>query len=275
MSVVRSIGFRGLAALGRSLVARDGYDLAACQAWSNLKDLPLGRRLMVYAYREAALAEYYAESTSSARREALKALFMGEDSGARWAERYAEHNPYHHPDSLAAHLASKAALRWLIDDLASGSVSSVHLIGCSSGRDCAYLAERFPAAAVRGSDFDRAIVAFCEERYHLPNLGFRVVDASEADAIGVIEEDALLSTGVVSYLDRDALHALLAHLPSRRVYIAEPRTGGFRGVASRSAGNFQWDHPYREILLAAGWRVEREEVVRAGRMDQVSLLASR
>lgn len=156
---------------------------------------------------------------------------------------------------------------------------SVHVIGCSSGRDCDYFARRFPEVRVCGSDCGPAITTYCSSWWNAPNLSFRPINISDPEAAGSIAEDAVVSTGVSVFVDHP--ETFFRALPSNvhRVYVAEPISLRYyqrRATVSAPSGNFCWNHPFRRLLSESGWMVEREELsVGRGDSGQVSLLATR
>jgi hypothetical protein len=199
--------------------------------------------------------EYYAPATGTARREAIKALCMGEDSGVRWARQYLARG---FPDGFTPLIAMFGELE---SRLASGTVTSVHQVACCSGREIAYFASRYPRVTFTGSDADPAIVDFLRETWReLPNLAFTRLRLEEADnaEMDALRGDLVYASGGFHYMDPESLcrfllctrnlaRTILLSQPLARTYATETR----RDSAPR--GQLSWSHPYPYYLEQTGW----------------------
>jgi SAM-dependent methyltransferase len=199
--------------------------------------------------------EYYDSATSTARREAIKGLCMGDESGVRWARQYLERG---FPDRYTPLIAMFGELE---SRLASGLVASVHQVGCCSGREIAYFAKRFPEVAFTGSDSDPEIVDFLRTHWReVANLRFvqlRMESGDDAEMAN-LRADLVYASGGLHYMDplslqrffsraRELSSALLLSQPLFRAYPA--------GEAKESSprGQLSWNHPYPYFLQQTGW----------------------
>jgi SAM-dependent methyltransferase len=206
--------------------------------------------------------EYYDPATSTARREAIKALCMGDESGVRWARQYLERG---FPDRYTPLIAMFGELE---SRLASGLVESVHQVGCCSGREIAYFARRFPAVAFTGSDSDPEIVDFLHEHWRdLANLRFvqlRMETSDDAEMEN-LRADLVYASGGLHYMDPQSLlrFFIRARALSTALLLSQPLVRAYPAGDTREStprGQLSWNHPYPYYLKQAGWtRVEWSE----------------
>jgi hypothetical protein len=199
--------------------------------------------------------EYYARTTSTDRREAIKALCMGVDSGVRWAKQYLKRgfpDPFTPMISMFGELESR---------LASGKVASVHQVACCSGREIAYFAKRYPQIAFTGSDADPAIVEFLREHWReLTNLSFACLrlEETEGTQMEALKSDLTYASGGFHYMDPESLQRFLAraHGLTRAMLLSQPLDRVYDTAAERDSKPRQqlsWNHPYPYYLAQAGW----------------------
>ena len=199
--------------------------------------------------------EYYAGATTTRRREAIKALCMGEDSGVRWAREYLKRG---FPDAYTPLIAMFGELE---SRLASGAVARVHQVGCCSGREIAYFARRYPGVAFTGSDADPSIVEFLRDTWReLPNLAFTVLKLDDPGDAGMqsLRGDVVYASGGLHYLDPESLLRLFVDTRSvaSTFLLSQPLARAYPAdgpQASSPRGQLSWNHPYPRYLREAGW----------------------
>lgn len=199
--------------------------------------------------------EYYAAATSTARREAIKALCMGEDSGVRWAQQYLERG---FPDPYTAVIAMFGEIE---SRLASGDVASVHQVACCSGREIAYFARRYPKITFVGSDADPAIVEFLRDKWReLPNLAFTLLrlEKTEDTEMESLRGDLVYASGGFHYMDPESLRRFFLHTHelAGSLLLSQPLARAYlTGTARESSprGQLSWNHPYPHYLAETGW----------------------
>ena len=199
--------------------------------------------------------EYYAPSTSTARREALKARCMGSASGVQWAKTYLARG---FPDRYTPVLAM---FRELERQLASGAVGHVHQVACCSGREIAYFARRFPGVTFRGSDGDADVVEFLRQTWRdLPNLSFVRIRLERTDAaeMTALESDLLYASGGFHYLDEPSLRSFVERARgwTSRLLLSQPLDPACSMQTPTHATprtQLSWNHPYAHYLREAGW----------------------
>ena len=201
------------------------------------------------------MSEYYNPTTATDRREALKELCMGKDSGVAWANEYARRG---FPDEFTDRTPIIRMLdRWL----SAGKAREVHQVACSSAREVAYFAQRYPHIRFVGSDIDGAIISACQERWgQIPNISFTTLGLGE---LGSREKESLrcdlvFDSGGLQYLDEPTLRAFFrALLPlTQKLMFHQPLDIRFfmhKHSSSKPRGNFSWNHPYIRYLKEAGW----------------------
>lgn len=214
------------------------------------------RKRLFEALSRALDGEYYDPGTSTARREEIKRLCMGEDSGVAWAKAYLARG---FPDRFTPVLGMFTELE---RRLASGAVRSVHQVACCSGREIAYFAQRHPEIRFRGSDADPAVVDFLRDEWrHLPNLSFAVLRLERPDDPGfaALESDVAYASGGLHYLDPPSLHRFLGRARglSSALLLSQPLDAGYapeRESLSTPRRMLSWNHPYPALLAATGWQ---------------------
>ena len=202
---------------------------------------------------------YYSTTATTEEREWIKSLCMAQSSAIVWAKHYLSLG---FPDRFTAALSMFAEIEQL---LSSGAVRTVHQVGCCSGREIAWFAQRYPAVAFVGSDCDEALVQFLREHWkHLPNLTFELVrmeEESPHDAT-LLKCDLLYASGGFHYMDPASLLRFFqrARPLATRLYLSQPMDRAFSPLTettSRGRGMLSWNHPYPALLTQAGWKTVR------------------
>jgi hypothetical protein len=200
-------------------------------------------------------SRYYDAACTSAEREQIKHICMGSTSGVAWAKRYlAKGFPEPHTPLLPMFRVLEA---WF----ASGQISSAHQVGCCSGRETAYFARRFPAISFTGSDCDPGVISFLREHWApVRNLQFVELHMEENThpADPELSCDVIFASGGFHYMDPDALLSFLirARRFSSRIALSQPMDRDFNATTmarSTPRGMLSWNHPYPNLLRAAGW----------------------
>jgi hypothetical protein len=173
---------------------------------------------------------------SSVRRSVLRSVLNG-NAGSNWAEYY-QH---------ATTIDFSQRKYQLLTAVLHRECGRVQWIGCCSGREVAYFAQRFPSLTFIGSDLSERVVAMCRATYDLPNLSFRSVDAVQAD----FGPDLVVALGVLVYMDAEEIRQFAARRP--RLFAAEPVRTGYDGTRTAYWGRMAWNHPYRQLFPSAAY----------------------
>jgi trans-aconitate methyltransferase len=198
---------------------------------------------------------YYSPDATTIRREEIKQLCMGRDSGVAWAKRYLEKG---FPEPQTANLPMFSILqKWF----ASGEIRSAHQVGCCSGREIAWFARHFPEIRFLGSDCDPAVVTFLKNFWAgIRNLDFMELhmDRPIPDAPGVCT-DLLYASGGFHYMDSTSLRHFFENIRkfAHRIALSQPLDRPFDAVQSEEStprGMLSWNHPYPRLLAEAGWK---------------------
>lgn len=217
-------------------------------------DLKGQRRACFNALAKSLDAAYYSPGAGTLRREEIKHLCMGSDTGVAWAKRYLKKG---FPEPQTPHLPMFPLLEeWFSD----GEICSAHQVGCCSGREIAWFAQQFPGISFTGSDGDPAVVAFLKDHWAgVPNLDFFELrmDQPISGETG-ISTDLLYASGGFHYMDPESLQRFLADIRghARRIALSQPLDRPFHPEASTESsprGMLSWNHPYPRLLRQAGW----------------------
>ena len=226
-------------------------------------------RLAFPALFERWIATRYLAEPDPDRREALKDICMAGESGVSWAEHY-EETPIRR-EGKVGDLAFDAACPWF-DGLEAALAAAppnarTVQIGCSSGREMAHYAQRFPALSFLGTDIDPAIVARAARVHRLPNLRFEVARAHALMArIPEVPPLILYSNGALQYVQPEHVAAMFQAFARRgrlRTIFGETWRPDGRplGAHSRWRGNFAWSHDYRDYAEEAGLAVREARAI--------------
>ena len=139
-------------------------------------------------------------------------------------------------------------------------IKIVHQVGCSSGRELAYLADQRPEAQYEGSDCCNEAVDFCHTHWKDTEMDFCVVDLTEKSNIERIQSDLVFCSGVLPYLDPNSIRQFFKFLPAKYIMIGEPFEKQTSGSSSPMYSDFKWDHPYAHYLGKHDWKIIRSEV---------------
>jgi hypothetical protein len=186
------------------------------------------------------------------RREALKADVIGGAAGVRWAAHYA---------AAEVVVSDKdPLLGWALDVLQGSPPQTVIQVGCSSGRELAWLAARAPRHHFVGTDPYEEVVVAAQQRF--PNLIFQTGSAQQIDmTLARHPSPALvLALGSLQFVQPEHLPPFFRAIASARarVMISEPGHVGWDDLkGSRWNGGIAWSHDYRWYAEQGGLRTER------------------
>ncbi|MBF0143770.1 MAG: class I SAM-dependent methyltransferase [Magnetococcales bacterium] len=188
-------------------------------------------------------------------REALKDVCMAGPGGVGWAEHY-DRMPIVRSRRFDEEFPFFPTVDSVLENAADGAVV-IH-IGCSSGRETAYFAQRYPKLSFIGTDIDGPIVSRAERVYQRDNLLYKVARARD---ILLVTDDVqklfILSHGSLQYVQPEHLEMMfksLRNCPDATIIVCEPwrEDGPSVGRHSRWRGNFSFSHDYRLYSEQAG-----------------------
>jgi len=198
---------------------------------------------------------YYAPTATTAERECIKELCMAGSSAIGWAKHYLSLGfPDKHTPALAMFPEIEKAL-------ASGVLRTVHQVGCCSGREIAWFAQRYPGVRFVGSDCDEPLVRFLREHWQqLPNLAFELVRLEKENPrdAALLKCDLLYASGGFHYMDTASLQRFFERVKplAARLYLSQPMNRSYSPITepvSQGRGMLSWNHPYPALLIRAGW----------------------
>ena len=205
----------------------------------------------------------YLKETNPDRREDLKDICMGGESGAEWAQIY-ENQPV--VPSSYGDLDFDVAFPWLKSSYAiieKSPKNSIFIqLGCSSGKEVDFLAQQFPERQFVGSDIDDVIVQQARKNHPRKNLIFKVERAHKIgrdipDNIPII----VLGKGSLQYVQPEHLNEMFTNLSNRKnvtVILQEPYSLLGMDIGnndSRWRGNFSFSHEYRNYAKNANFKI--------------------
>ena len=232
----------------------------------------------------------YLKETDPDAREALKYICMTGLGGVHWAESYDSHlldrSQRYGELGFDEAFPQFAAMDAILSRASAGT--TIVQIGCSSGREMAYFAQRFPRLSFIGTDIDEPIVERAGRAHPHANLQFKVARAHEicraapggagrqdirpgaTDAAGLFilgagapggEPLILFASGSLQYVQPEHLEIMFNTIGRRgrtTLVLGEPwqEKGASIGRGhSRWRGNFSYSHDYRTYAERAGLKI--------------------
>jgi hypothetical protein len=174
------------------------------------------------------LGHAFLAESDPGKRELLKKDFMGGNAGAEWAAEYlsSEIDPDRKIGGMRADEAEpflKNADAFLKSEKFPALVAQ---IGCSSGKEIAWLARRNPNHRFIGTDIYPEVVEFCRREHHAKNLEFAACSALALPEMlaPTIGDSPLivLSSGSLQYVQPEHLDSMFKSFartpPPHRLY---------------------------------------------------------
>ena len=129
-------------------------------------------RLLMKAWVE----QIYLKQPDQTKREKLKQSLLGDKPDLLWAEYYQTTSP---PMEELKNFPMGQYIREIEYMLDRGKDFSVFQIGCSSGREIAYFAKKYPDISFYGTDISAGAIKFSSKNHQMDNLHFEVCSAKD------------------------------------------------------------------------------------------------
>lgn len=201
--------------------------------------------------------EYYSSSTTTQRRIELINMVISRDAGVKWANYYLSFG------FTEKDIDNNEMFLWINTLLEENSqIKTIHQVACSSGREIAFLAQKFTNRNFVGSDIDTLIVENCYKNWQVSNLEFDIIRLENIESVSKIQSDVVYSSGSLQYLDYNTLNNFFEEIIkySNYLFLAEPVGSAvdiFQKNISTKRGNFSWNHNYGYLLEKNGWILEK------------------
>lgn len=210
------------------------------------------------------------------KRELLKSLAMGGNSGKNWAEMY-DSRGLEFSQGIG-HLSYREAdpLFDALDEILLQNVGRrlcVCQIGSSSGKEIAYFAKKYPEFSFLGTDIYREVVEYSAAHHGYPNLTFELFSANNIcerlNSLTSMDTVIVFSSGSLQYVQPEHLSNFfrqLGSIPHVEIVLTEPGSESkgspdkLRGSVWR--GNFGYTHDYRFYAEQAGFRTSNSQIIR-------------
>lgn len=219
--------------------------------------------------------EYLPEKNPD-KRELLKSLAMGGNSGKNWAAMYNSRQLDF--SSRIGHLLFREAdpLFDALDEILLQNVGRrlcVCQIGSSSGREIAYFAKKYPEFSFLGSDIYREVVENSSAHHGQPNLSFELFSAKNIYerlcSLTSLDAVIVFSSGSLQYVQPEHLSIFFSKLgaiSNIQIVLVEPgsESGGSPDKLTGSVwrGNFSYTHDYRFYAEQAGFLTSKSQIIR-------------
>lgn len=208
----------------------------------------------------------YLKGACPDKRAKLNMLCMGGGGGVAWADAY-EASPIDR-NAKFGHLTHDQLLPAFpaLDNLleTASKETVVVQIGCSSGREIAYFAARFPDVSFIGTDIDAPIIERAQRVHLAPNLKFSFGMAHTLLDHLVVPRDASLvlwSSGSLQYVQPEHIVTMFDSLRNRGNVTLILNENSFYDDCeideihgSRWRGSFSFSHDYKYYAENAGFK---------------------
>ena len=224
------------------------------------------------------LVEYWAKfeylrEKDPDKREDLKALAMGGNSGKEWARQY-DAAPIDFNIKIGD-LSFNEALPIFgeMDNILKSAQSDIIVIqiGSSSGREVAYFAGKYLHHTFIGTDIYQEVLDYSAQSHQLKNLSFRKVSAKDIGRLltGLRDKEILVfSDGSLQYVQPEHLPLFFATTRrhgSAKILLCEPIDAHRCQVndlaGSKWRGNFSYTHNYRYYAEKEGIKTIKSQVI--------------
>lgn|SRR5208337_2586122 len=215
--------------------------------------------------------EYLKESDPD-KRESLKHLAMGSESGRRWAQSY-DNTPLNIGGTVGELPFNEAIPLFSETEkvLIKKTGAVVIQIGSSSGREIAYLASRFPNLQFIGTDIYPEVVTYSSKQHKEKNLKFQILAAKDIRTLlqkfqG--KDVVLISSGSLQYVQPEHLEMFFQAVKQYHAEILLNEPGRFDKRSpdelqgSQYRDNFSFTHDYRYYAAKAGLKACASKIIR-------------
>jgi Putative methyltransferase len=206
------------------------------------------------------------------RRESLKHLAMGNESGLRWTQSY-----NHQPLNLAGNVGDLPFDEAMpifsgTDTILKNKTGAVVIqIGSSSGREISYFASKFPDFLFIGTDIYPEVIDYSSANHKEKNLRFQILPAKDIGTLlQKFPEKAIvvISSGSLRYVQPEHLKVFFQGVGQYNAEILINEPGYFDTVSpdrlhgSQYRDNLSFTHDYRYYAEKAGLITFSSRVIR-------------
>jgi len=240
------------------------YKLHLLSTWKDCDKRSMIDNFLFSRVFSAWLRFEYLREIDPDKREGLKALAMGGESGREWAKGY-NNAPLDFTQKIGnMTMRESQPIFGIVETILSNTESnySVIQVGSSSGREIAYFATTFPQHQYLGTDIYKEVIEYSSQHNSLPNLSFALVSAKDISQLLSPHrgKDILLySIGALTLVQPEHLTIFfnsLSKFPNLKILISEPgnesqgRVDELRKSIWR--GNFRYTHDYKYYAEESG-----------------------
>ena len=200
----------------------------------------------------------YLRESDPDKREKLKLLGQGGESGAKWAEYYMKATP---PLEEAKNFKHCYQFISEIETLlSSDNVFSVVQIGSSSGKEISYFANLFPQMVFFGTDINESALDYAKEICQLENVHFELCSAK--NILSVLEKCPnknliLFSSQSLEYVQPEHLDEMFASISGVKNLTVVISESGDRGdISPDQIGGSRW---WNEFLYTHDYKFYAEK----------------
>jgi hypothetical protein len=224
--------------------------------------------------------EYLRESDPD-KRESLKNLLMGGESGKRWAAYYNDQQLDFTGKFTTISLGEAyPTLPYLHKELSALHDHAIVIqVGSSSGKEVAWLAQKHPEHTFIGSDIYPEVVSYAAGKYKHANLTFLLESAKEISKIAGAHSGKIyvFASGSLQYVQPEHLQTFfnsLSHIKDLEIVLLEPgndsKGNPMKLTGSLWRGNFSYTHNYKYYAEKAGFSLIRCEIIRPYPANKIS-----
>ena len=214
----------------------------------------------------------YLKEKDPDKRETMKSICMGGESGKNWAEGYQKK---HSGGDAGIDLNAKVGSMTLLEAMPIYEEISTILretdtnylviqIGSSSGKETAFFAKQFPQHVFIGTDIYEEVVEYSSQYHNYSNLSFVKCSAKEIENLKNYKDSRfsqvlIFSSGSLQYVQPEHMTIFfnsLGHFGQVKILLAEPasESKGKPNEIKKSIyrGNFSYTHDYKWYAEKSG-----------------------
>ena len=242
--------------------------------WHNAKGMSKLDRFLYPVIHFSWLNYIYLREQDSDKREALKSIAMGGESGKNWAQMYNETKL--DLSSKVGNMKFKEASPLFVDiseylSKPSEKKRVVVQIGSSSGKEIAYFSNLFPKIKFIGTDIYDSVVEFSQQQHLFENLSFEKCSAQNLfSLLTTYKKNELIvySSNSLQYVQpehMDFFFKTLAEFSNFKIFLLEPGNSSIKKPdeihGSLWRGNFSYTHDYKYYAEMAGLKTIKSQII--------------
>jgi hypothetical protein len=251
------------------------YSNYLVSTWLNTKGMSKLDQFLYPVIYFVWLKYIYLREEDPDKREALKSIAMGGESGKNWAQIYNENKL--DLSSKFSNMKFTEANPLFVEipeylSKLSEKKRVVVQIGSSSGKEIAYFSSLFSQIKFIGTDIYDSVIEFSKQQHSLENLSFEKCSAQDLPSLLTTytkKELVVYSSGSLQYVQPEHMEFFfkkLSEFPSLKIFLLDPADFSIKNPdeirGSLWRGNFSYTHDYKYYAEMAGLKTIKSQIIK-------------